>query len=65
MDGSKFKGMYKDGRRNGAAIEEYKDGKRFEGSYVNGQRDGNFVEKDSNGQILKRGHYENGKRFED
>ena len=64
-DGSKFKGMYKDGRRNGAAIEEDKDGKRFEGSYVNGRRDGNFVEKDRNGQILKRGHYENGKRFED
>lgn len=64
-DGSKFKGIYKNGKRNGAAIEESKDGKRFEGSYVDGLRDGSFVEKDRNGQIVKRGHYERGRCFED
>ena len=55
----------KNGKRNGAAIEETKDGKRFEGTYLDGRRDGKFVEKDRNGQIVKRGHYERGKRFED
>ena len=64
-DGSRFKGIYKNGKRNGAAIEETKDGKRFEGTYLDGRRDGKFVEKDRNGQIVKRGHYERGKRFED
>ena len=62
-DGSKFKGVYKNGKRNGDAIEETKDGKRFEGSYIDGKRDGNFVEKDRNGTIVARGHYEHGRRF--
>ena len=49
----------------GQAIEEDKDGKRFEGTYVNDVRDGKFVEKDHNGQILARGYYESGRRFND
>ena len=51
--------------RNGAAIEEDKNGNRFEGAYVDDRRDGRFVEKDRNGNIVKRGHYEAGRRFED
>ena len=64
-DGSKFKGAYKDGKRHGPVIEEDKDGNRFEGAYLKGVRDGKFVEKDRNGQVKARGHYENGKRFND
>jgi len=64
-DGSRFQGTYKDGKRNGKAIEEDKSGNRFEGTYVRGVRDGRFVEKDRNGQIKAKGHYENGKRFND
>jgi antitoxin component YwqK of YwqJK toxin-antitoxin module len=51
--------------RNGPAIEETKDGNRFEGRYVDDVRTGKFVEKDRNGQVVKHGYYENGKRFED
>ncbi len=64
-DGSKFKGTYKDGMKNGPAITEDKDGKRFEGTFVDDKRDGDFVEKDRNGKVLKKGYYENGHRFED
>ena len=64
-NGSRFKGTYKNGKRNGKCIEETKDGKRFEGSYVNDVRDGRFVEKDGNGRVTCTGHYENGKRFND
>ena len=53
------------GKRHGKAIEEDKAGNRFEGTYVNGIRDGRFVEKDRNGQVKAKGHYENGKRFND
>lgn len=44
-NGSRFKGMYKKGLRNGPAIEEDKDGKRFEGVYADGLRNGRFLEK--------------------
>ena len=64
-DGSRFKGTYKGGNRNGKAIEEDKAGNRFEGTYVNGVRDGRFVEKDRNGQVKAKGHYESGRRFND
>ena len=62
-DGTRFKGFYRNGMRNGKAIEETKDGKRFEGSYLNDVRDGKFVEKDRDGQITAHGYYENGRRF--
>ena len=64
-DGSRFKGIYHNGQRNGKAIEEDKDGKRFEGTYVDDRRDGKFVEKDRNGKVISSGHYESGKRFND
>ena len=61
-DGSKFKGIFKNGRRNGAAIEEDKDGNRFEGTYLDDVRDGNFVEKDRNGKVTAQGTYTRGHR---
>lgn len=64
-NGNRFKGVYRNGKREGACIEETKEGKRFEGTYRNDSRDGKFVEKDRNGQVTARGTYENGKRFED
>ena len=64
-NGSCFKGTYKKGLRNGAAIEVDKNGNRFEGSYVDDRRDGRFVEKDRNGNVTRTGRYELGRRFED
>ena len=64
-DKSRFRGMYKKGRREGKAVEETKNGVRFEGSYSNDRRHGDFVEKDRDGKITSRGHYVNGRRFED
>jgi antitoxin component YwqK of YwqJK toxin-antitoxin module len=61
-DGSKFKGVFKEGRRNGPAIEQDKEGKRFEGSYVDDRRDGPFVEKDANGNVTSSGRYVRGRR---
>ena len=63
-DGSKFKGMYRGGKRNGKAIEEDKSGKRFVGSYKDDVRDGEFVEKSHDGQIIARGSYQSGYRSE-
>ena len=54
--------MFKNGKRNGPAIEEDKDGKRFEGTYVDDYRDGRFVEKDRNGQVTASGTYFHGNR---
>jgi antitoxin component YwqK of YwqJK toxin-antitoxin module len=64
-DGSKFKAIFKNGVKNGKAIEENKDGKRFEGYYIDGRRDGAFVEKDRNGNIVAQGTYSNGYRKTD
>jgi antitoxin component YwqK of YwqJK toxin-antitoxin module len=61
-DGSKFKGTFKNGRRNGMAVEEDKDGNRFEGTYQDDVRDGNFVEKDRNGKVTAQGTYTRGHR---
>ena len=64
-DGSKFKGQFINGRRNGPAVEEDKNGNRFEGSYVDDRRDGRFVEKDANGNVTAQGNYTRGHREED
>ena len=61
-DGSRFKGVYRKGMRNGPAIEETKEGIRFEGTYVDDMREGKFVEKDRNGKITAQGEYKNGRR---
>ena len=57
-----YKGCFKDGKRDGAAIEEDKDGNRFEGSYLNDVKNGKFMEKDRNGNITAKGEYVNGKK---
>ena len=62
-DGAKYKGMFKNGKRNGPCIEEDKDGNRFEGTYRDDVRDGNFVEKDRNGKIKAAGTYTRGHRI--
>ena len=45
-DGSKFRGSYHNGKRNGTAVEETADGVRFEGNYRDDHRDGKFIERD-------------------
>ena len=63
-DGSKFRGIYEKGKRNGKAIEVDKDGKRFEGSYKDDLRDGKYLEKDRNGNITAQGMYISGNRVQ-
>jgi antitoxin component YwqK of YwqJK toxin-antitoxin module len=46
--------------RHGKCIEESSDGIRFEGTYKNDKRDGAYVERDSNGNIIRKGYYNNG-----
>ena len=60
-DGTKFKGHFKNGMKNGKGIEETPDGIRFEGSYLNDQKDGAFVEKDQNGNVIRKGIYNRGR----
>jgi hypothetical protein len=59
-DGSKFKGQFKKGAKNGPGIMEDKNGNRFEGNFVNDEKDGPFVEKDRNGKITRQGTYSHG-----
>ena len=59
--GEKFKGSFLQGKKHGKCIEEYSDGTRFEGYYKNGEKDGPFVERDANGNVTRRGTYENGR----
>ncbi len=61
-DGSRFRGMYRNGKRNGGAIEQDKKGIRFEGFYRDDIRDGKFTETDSNGNVVAQGYYEKGIR---
>ena len=64
-DGTRFKGYFHRGIKHGECAEENSQGTVFHGTYKNGERDGNFVEKNKNGQIVARGHYENGQRYND
>ena len=59
-DGTKFRGTFRQGEKNGKCVMETPDGIRFEGSFKNNLRDGDFVEKDRNGNVVRRGHYTNG-----
>lgn len=60
-NGEKYKGMFKMGRKDGRAIEISADGTRFDGYYKDGERDGAFTEYDSNGNVLRKGTYTNGR----
>ena len=59
-NGTRFKGIYKNGKRNGPAIEEDKNGVRFEGSYKDDERDGKYVMKDKSGKVTETGTYSRG-----
>ena len=59
-DGTKFRGHFSKGEKNGSCVMESPDGIRFEGNYKDNERDGYFVEKDRNGNVLRSGHYTRG-----
>ena len=59
-DGSKFKGMFKNGEKNGPGIMEDENGMRFEGNFKDNEEDGPFVMKDKNGNIVQKGEYSHG-----
>ena len=61
-DGRKFKGVYKNGKRNGNSIEVDKDGKRTEGEYKDDLKDGKFIIKDRNGNITAQEMYRMGRK---
>lgn len=61
-NGSKFKGVFQNGKKHGDAVEIDADGKRFEGSYKYDKRNGKFTERDKDGKIIARGYYEDGIR---
>ena len=61
---TRFRGTFRNGLREGKAIEEDAKGVRFEGSYHEDERDGSFVERDKTGAITAQGRYEDGKRIE-
>lgn len=63
--GERYKGGFKEGKKNGKCIEVAADGTRFEGAYVDGVRDGAFTERDKNGNITRKGEYKNGRITKD
>ena len=62
--GENREGVYRNGKRNGEAIEVDKDGKRFEGTYKDDLRDGKYIEKDRDGNIVAQGMYILGNRVQ-
>ena len=60
IDGTKFKGTFRNGEKNGFGIMEDKEGVRFEGYFENNERHGEFVLKDKNGHITQKGTYNHG-----
>ena len=59
-DGTKFKGTFKKGEKNGFGIMEDADGIRFEGNFKDNEKDGPFVMKDKNGHVTQKGVYSHG-----
>ena len=59
-DGTKFKGHFENGLKEGSGLLVDSQGNRFEGNFHRGEKHGEFVEKDRNGNVLRRVTYVNG-----
>ena len=59
-DGTKFKGTFKNGEKNGPGILVDSEGQRYEGGFLNNEKDGAYVLKDKNGNIIEKGTYVRG-----
>ena len=61
--GVKYKGHFKNGQKDGNAVEIKKDGTRIDCTYREGILDGPYVEYDKNGNVKEKGEYKNGKKL--
>ena len=64
-DGSVYTGHFSRGREDGEGTLLTKDGTRFEGFFKQGKKDGPFVEMDSNGNVIRKGTFKNGRLLEE
>ena len=60
VNGTKFKGSFHKGMKDGYGIMEDAAGNRFEGNFRENVKDGSFVEKDRSGRVIRKGIYRNG-----
>ena len=58
-------GHFSRGREDGEGTLLTKDGTRFEGFFKQGKKDGPFVEMDSNGNVIRKGTFKNGRLLEE
>lgn len=59
--GGRFKGTFREGKRDGRSIEIRADGTRIDCSYRDGLKHGKYKEYDANGNVIKSGEYSNGR----
>lgn len=58
-----FKGLMKNGKREGAWLRYYSNGQLdFKGSYKNGREEGAWIFYWNNGQLYSKGNYKNGRK---
>ena len=60
-NGGRFKGTFKEGKRDGKSVEVRADGTRIDCVYSHGQKHGKYVEYDANGNVVKKGEYSYGR----
>lgn len=59
--GGRFKGQFREGKRDGRSVEIRADGTRIDCTYRDGQKHGKYKEYDANGNVTKQGEYSNGR----
>ena len=64
-DGSVYTGQFVRGHEEGQGTLVSTDGTRFEGFFKRGQKDGPFIEKDTNGNVVRKGTFRNGRLLEE
>ena len=60
-DGTKYKGNFVNGQKDGEGIQEDAEGIRYKGGFKEGKKHGDFIETDANGNEIRRGIFNNGR----
>ena len=62
QSGEKYKGTFRNNKKNGKFTVVYADGSRFDGSFMDDEKDGKYVEYDRNGNVTSKGVYSHGRK---
>lgn len=53
-NGARFKGTFREGKRDGKSVEIREDGSRIDCTYREGMKHGKYQEYDANGNLVKK-----------